>query len=288
MEEGTLILPKRSPFARRFPRWVSAGATKREVLQTSRRVEPVTRVPEASKRRARANRSKNARSPSLRRFGPRFALSTQVERNVRKHVACGPWLAGPRCGNVSRRPTQLASVGAGEQRGESPTRVRGSVARRVCPRIVTGCRSRQAPLRLRKSTYPLATGRVNGSLARTDIPGDDARVKRWRKPEARWPSHAAGAVRSRTLERALRGKGPCSTEDTSDRSSCASFTRAWQRRSRRPSRKCVRARAPRASRGGDRGVRGAESYGPRWEDNAHRGRPSNRLTCSPPKRIALS
>jgi hypothetical protein len=68
-EEGILTLPKRSPFARRFPRWVSAGEKKREVLQTSRRFEPVTRVPEASKRRARANRSKNARlafTPALR------------------------------------------------------------------------------------------------------------------------------------------------------------------------------------------------------------------------------
>jgi len=112
-EEGTLILPKRSPFARGLPRWVSAGAMTREVLQTSRTIEPVTRVPEASKRRARANRSKNARPPSLRRLDPRFDSSTQVEHGgaSRRVRTVARWSSVRR---RIERPTQPASVGAGE------------------------------------------------------------------------------------------------------------------------------------------------------------------------------
>jgi len=44
-------------------------------------------------------------------------------------------------------------------------------------------------------------------------------VKRRREPESRWPSREAGELRSRALERALRGKGSCSMEGISDRSS---------------------------------------------------------------------
>jgi hypothetical protein len=65
---------------------------------------------------------------------------------------------------------------------------------------------------------PLATVRVNGGLARPDIPGDDGQVKRRREPEQRWPSRCTGNVLSRAPERASRGEGPWTTEDTSDRS----------------------------------------------------------------------
>jgi hypothetical protein len=209
-KKGTQILPKESPFAGRFPRWVSAGTTKREVLQTSRRVEPVTRVPEASKRRVRANRSKNARPPSLRRLGPRFASSTQVERNVLES----------RCVRaVARRsPVRRRTVGGQRNRHRlvpASSGSKGSLASEG--RSLEGCArasmTKVAEIGKRrrgsgKARHPLATGRVDGSLARSYIPGDDGRVKRSREPEARWPSRAAGKVRSRTLERALRGEGP--------------------------------------------------------------------------------
>jgi len=171
-------------------------------------------------RRARAISFKNARSPSLEHSDPRLAPSTQVERDARRAVTCGSWLAGPLCGNASWRPTQLASVGAGEQRSESPARVRGSNARRVCPCVVQGCRSRQAKPRLREARFPVAKGRADGGLARAD-PKGCARVKRRRQPASRWQNRDAGEGRSRALERALRGKGSCWMEGISDRS----FTR---------------------------------------------------------------
>jgi hypothetical protein len=153
--EGTPILPTASPFARRHPRWISASASRRGALQAPRRAAPATRVPEAPTRRACATSSNSAPMPSLERLGPRLAPSTQVERGG----------ASPRVRVVARRsstrqrvagPTQPASVGAGEQRGDSPTRVRGSTARRVCPRVV---------LRLQKSASDTETHKKRGPLA---------------------------------------------------------------------------------------------------------------------------
>jgi hypothetical protein len=130
------------------------------------RAVPTTRVPEAFTRRVLAA-SLESRMASLlsKRFGPRSALSAQAERVARNAGMSSSRFAGPRCGNASRRPTQLASVGAGEQRGESPTRVRRSAARWVCPCVVIGCRSRRATPRSREARHPLAAGRVNEDLA---------------------------------------------------------------------------------------------------------------------------
>ena len=107
-------------------------------FQTTGRIEPVTRVPGASREGHARHRQKSARTrPLLERLGPRFASSAQAERVGVKAGVSGSRLAGPRCGNAPERPTQPASVGAGEQRGESSTRVRGSAARRACPYVET-------------------------------------------------------------------------------------------------------------------------------------------------------
>jgi len=79
---------------------------------------------------------------------------------------------------------------------------------------INGCRSRQASPRLREARLPLATGRVDGGLA-LDGSKEPAGEKRRRSSASRRPSRNADEVRSRTLERALRGNGPCSMEDTS-------------------------------------------------------------------------
>jgi len=77
-----------------------------------------------------------------------------------------------------------------------------------------GCRNRQASPRLREARLPLATGRVDASLAPT-VSKESAGVTRRRESASRRPSRDADEVRSRTLERASRGNGPCSMEDTS-------------------------------------------------------------------------
>jgi len=99
-----------------------------------------------------------------------------------------------------------------------------------------------------------ARGRGPGS---SRIRKGSRRVKRCREPGLRWPSREAGEVRSRALERALRGKGARQTEGVSDRRWLASFTRAAQERSWRLSRvRMLRERNDTRERG-DRDVRGS-------------------------------
>jgi hypothetical protein len=200
-----------------------------QVPQDARTDDPGAR---SSTRKGARNRSqKAARFPSLGRSDP---WPVRV-------VARGP----PDAMQVaSDTPTQPASL-AGEQRSESPARARGSDARRVCPRVVYGCRSRQAMSRAQRSASPLATGRVDGGSARANP----------KKARAGPTASIAGVAvakprrrggRSRALERASRGEGPCPTEDTPGRRSEAHrFTRA------------LRAAILVLREKGDRGVRGS-------------------------------
>ena len=81
----------------------------------------------------------------------RRRLRAFLHSDAPTHGPHGSWLAGrPMRANASDTPTQPASP-AGEQRSESPARARGSDARRVCPRVVHGCRSRQAMSRAQRS-----------------------------------------------------------------------------------------------------------------------------------------
>jgi len=145
-------------------------------------------------------------------------------------------------------PTQPASVGAGEQRGESPTRVRGSMARRVCPRVVTGCRSRRATPRPTRSAARWQRTRERGSSSngpervrssqRSSTAGFAVATPRSRyRPE---PGARKG-VAGRRLSRDRRHLGSSSKAN--------SFTRPPRRRSWRPSRRHARARARCAPRG---------------------------------------
>jgi len=152
---------------------------------------------------------------------------------------------------------------------------------------INGCRSRQASPRSREARLPLATGRVDGGLALEGSKGS-SRVKRRRSFAGRRPSRPADEVRSRALERALRGDGPCSMEDTSDHCGSALRSRGHEAGDLGGLRDgaCSRERHDHLE-GGDRGVRGSVRTRPRREDNArHDG--SKRRTCDPPKRIALN
>jgi len=123
------------------------------------------------------------------------------------------------------------------------------MARRVCPRVVIGCRSRRTTSRFKEACLPLAAGRVDRNPALTVSARRLEGVQRRRQPAPRWPSRGAGEGPSRAPERALRGKGLRQTEGISGRSSARSFTRTGRGRPRRPSRNSERASATGSARG---------------------------------------
>jgi len=163
-------------------------------------------------RRAGANIVRETRIAFSRAFRPAICLVQVVARrpSMRQRI---------------ERPTQPASVGAGEQRSESSTRVRGSKARRVCPRVVSRLQKSASVAEAHRSAYPVAMGHVDGSRA-----GRSERASR-SKASTTWPcggkAARSGEGRSRALERASRGEGPCRTEGTPGRSTHTyRFTRA--------------------------------------------------------------
>lgn len=143
-------------------------------FQTTGRIEPVTRVPGASREGHARHRQKSARTtPLLERLGPQFASSAQAERVGVKAGASGWRLAGPRCGNAPERPTQ---PGIGWCQASS-----GAKAPLACEdRQLEGCA--RTSKRLQKSAsddrgrekraYPLATGHVDGGPALAGSPKD--------------------------------------------------------------------------------------------------------------------
>jgi len=131
------------------------------------------------------------------------------------------------------------------------------MARRVCPCVLFGCRSRRTTSRFEEARFPLATGRVDGNPALADSARSHEGVQRRRQPAPRWPSRGAGEGPSRALERALRGKGLRQTEGIPGRSSVRSFTRTGRGRSRRPLRNSWTRERHGERGGGDRDVRGS-------------------------------
>lgn len=226
-----MILCAGSLFAKRHRTWILVGAPRLREAPAPETHVSTTRVPGVPRGRKRE---------IVRR-----RLRAFLHSDAPTHGPRGSWLAGgPMRANVSGTPTQPASL-AGEQRSESPARARGSDARRVCPRVVYGCRSRQAMSRAQRSAPPAG----NGTRGRGLGPREP------RKARAGPTASIAGVAvakprrregRSRALERVSRGEGPCPTEDTPGRRSEAHrFTRA------------LRAAASAPRKKGDRGVRGS-------------------------------
>jgi len=85
---------------------------------------------------------------------------------------------------------------------------------RVCPCVVFRLQKSASVALAQRSAYPVATERVDGSKGRAS-PKGHARSQRRRQPASRWQSCAAVEDRSRALERASRGKGPCRMEGIS-------------------------------------------------------------------------
>lgn len=203
---------------------------------------------------AGSSRSRKTHAPTTRVPGVQRGRAREIVRrrlraflhsDAPTHGPHGSWLAGRpmRCKRIGH--ANAAGTPAGEQRSESPARARGSDARRVCPRVVYGCRSRQAMSRAQRSAPPAGNGTRGRGL------GPRETQKAHADPTA---SIAGVAVakprrregRSRALERVSRGEGPCLTEDTPGRRSEAHrFTRA------------LRAAASALRKKGDRDVRGS-------------------------------
>jgi len=206
---------------------------------------------------------------------------------VRRAVANGSWLAGFRCGNApgdQRNRHRLVPASSG---AKAPLACEGRTLVGCARASNYGCRNRQASPRLREARLPLATGRVDGSLALADSK-ESTGVRRRRESASRRPSRDADEVRSRALERASRGNGPCSMEDTSDH--CGSAPR---------SRGCEAG-----DLGGPHGGSGSRERRDHVREatgvvrgsvrTRHGGKttptatPPTRRTCDPPKRIALN
>jgi len=263
---GHVRVPARQKAPRSFQRCCPSRGGIREGPRPERRGEGDSRPHDKSSRRPGCSKryeegtresSKTARLPLLGRLGPQSVPSTQVERDVRKPARTDRGSQVPSA--ATHHGTNATGIGwCRRVAGRKPhSRARVERSSGVPARRRIGCRSRQATPRLREARLPLATGRVDGSLA-SEGPKGSAGVKRRRTSGWRRPSRHADEVRSRTLERALRGDGPCSMEDTSDL--CGSAHRSREREAGdlggSQGGACSRERHDHHE-GGDRGVRGS-------------------------------
>jgi len=265
MDEGTSIHRAVSPFARRHPSSGLGRGERARGCPTPRTIAPATKGARSATRRARAKSFAKRASPSLERFGPRLAS--------RKSRLAGLDAVTP------RRPTQPASVGAGNSRARI-----GRLAR-VCPRVVSKvAEGRQASPRLKRSAYPVATGRVNVSLANgSERPRGEkasttwvavAKPRRSRRPEPGRPKGHRGAkvLVERKASRAARPLVPL-------------HAAGGCRPRRRPSRQRARERKGpwrKARQGCQKRVRthGEGKTTPRAMKRNRR--------CGPPKRVSLA
>jgi len=233
-------------------------AASRGALHAPRHAVPVTRVLEANTRRVRAipqgRPAAFSRSPRPVTRSPAQAGRAGASRGVAGR-------GSPASAAVTRRgrPTQPASVDAGEQRGESPTRARGSIARSGVPACRNGCRSRrttprprEARLRWQGSARTGAQPRVASRKA--SRPGRKARrepvvtaATPWRRPRPE-PGVRKGVAGQRS---SLDGRHLGSFAGSSR-------SRGWVGDDLGGPRRGLRSASSRGPvEGGDRGVRGS-------------------------------
>jgi len=264
-----------------------AGARKRRVIQTRRRIEPATRVPgtprggharHRQERAARLRSSVPTRDPLLRASGTRRA----------KAGTCGSRLAGRRCGNApaaanatgigwcrrvaGRKPHSRARIDGSSgvpvrrirlQKSANVVEVQRSVSSAGCGARGQGPSSRG----LRKE----ARGSAKASITSTAV------AKPWSRgrpePDARegvaGQRFSSDGRHSQVVHRLVRSRGrvegglggPCGAHD---------------------------ARASRETRGRRQGCQRLGRHASRREDNARHDDSFERNPCDPLKRIALS
>jgi len=237
-------------------------------------------------RRAHANRPRSRDLPLLGCFGPRSDSSTQVERGKRKPSRADGGSQVPHAathGGYQRNRHRLVPASS-EAKASLACEGRTLVG---CARVSRWLQKSVSFAEAQRSASPVATGRVDGRLA-PDGSQEAAGVKRRRSLASRRPSRNASEVRSRASERALRGDGPCSMEDTPD--GCGNALRSRERD----------AGDLGGFHGGTCRASGVTPWGRRQglsearfaRVTAGRQRPPGRLqketTCDPPKRIGLN
>jgi len=160
-----------------------------------------------------------SRAPARDLLRPRKWNAT-VEAGV-----CRLRLAGSRCGNAPRRPTQPASLVAGCSEAKASLacedrRLVGCV--RASNSVAEVCERRRGS---EKRDFPWQGGAWTGAQARGARKSSAAQQRR-RQPAPGWQSRGAGVGQSRMSERASRGEGLRKMEDIPGRLSGRSFTRA--------------------------------------------------------------
>jgi len=124
---------------------------------------------------------------------------------------------------------------------------------------------------VQRSVSPVGSGARGRGPGPSRVRKGSRRVKRRREPGSRWPSREAGELRSRALERALRGKGSCSMEGISDRSSSSHVHAIGLRAVSAASTDAQVARATWHTWERRQGCQRYGSHASRREENAHRG-----------------
>jgi len=241
----------------------------------------------ANTRRARATSSRARGLPSLERSGPWSVLPRKRSAPGDEPARDGSRLAGLRCGDALVRPTQPASLDAGEQWGASSH----SRARNDGSQGVPACR-----IRLQKSTNDAEASR--GALrwqgsARTGAqpePRPQGRGEGSKRVESGPPwqqNHDARKGSSLAPERASRGEGLRPMEGTLGHSFSSSRSRGWVGDGLGGPRQGSWSASSRGSRrGGDRGVRGSVRTHGDGKTTPAAVTLDGEL-CDPPKRIAL-
>lgn len=293
--EGTSILPT-VPALRGAASKVDLGRPGKACgpFQDARRVESTTRVSGALRGgHAVASSLKRGAgvSPSLGRFDPPFVSSAQAERDTTKVVASEGWFAGLRCGNASARPTQPASVGAGDARGASLPRARAKISSSMG---VPARRSKVAEVGKRRRSsktsapLPVATGRANGGSVRARL-RKEARADekasitgaRGGKAAARRGRPEPGARKGAAGQRSLRdgrhlGSSMSRIGHAIAAARVSAALAAWMLGSRRESA------SRHAKQERRQGCQRQRPHGSRREENARRDRQHGK-TCGPPK-----
>jgi len=189
----------------------------------------VTRMPGASRGGHARHRQERASLPSLERFGPCVASSTQVEHSERKpgrasRGSQATSAATRRSGQRNWHRLVPASSGAKVPLACEDRAARSGVPARRLSVAEVGQRRQ-----VQRSTTRWQSGRVDGNQSHCLENHRKVVLVRWiqkrRRPASRWPSRGAGRGPSRAFERTLRGRGFRSMEGTPDRFRAGSFTR---------------------------------------------------------------
>jgi hypothetical protein len=231
--------------------------------------------------------------PSLGRPGPCAAPSTQVERSVRSSRCVQRAVRRLPCRQRRVWPTQPASVGAGEQRGESPTRVRGSIGSTGCARAST---SVAEVGERRRGPEKRASAGKRWAWTRTRVPRRSSPRGEGGTGASKASTTGTAVAKPRSRERPEPDvrkdvAGQRSSLDGRRFPIVSSSDRSRERmagRSRRLSDGLgdVRTSTARRERRQERQRLG--THASRREDNAHRDDLPSGTTCDPPKRIALT